>query len=82
MQSMPAPSPFASGNPPAAPVEGFLGRGPLGEVPSAPLMTVHQLSSQDQFVVSSCFALLQEVVQGGVDGWVHVWARGRAERNA
>ena len=55
MQSMPAPSPFASGNSQAAPPEGLLGRGPLGEVPSVPpMMTVHQLSSQDQFVVSTC----------------------------
>lgn len=52
---MPAPSPFASGNPPAGPPEGLLGRGPLGELPSVPpVMTVHQLSSHDQFVVSSC----------------------------
>lgn len=52
---MPAASPFAIGNPQAQPPEGLLGRGPLGELPSVPpVMTVHQLSIQDQFVVSSC----------------------------
>ena len=34
--------------------EGLLGRGPLGDRPSArPLMTVHQLTRRDQFLVSA-----------------------------
>ena len=58
MHSMPAPSPFATHNPPpAGPPEGLLGRGPLGELTQAPpVMSVHQLTSQDQFVVSSRLA--------------------------
>lgn len=54
MHSMPAASPFGADNPvsPELP-EGLLGRGPLGESFSAPpLLSVHQLSSQDQFLVS------------------------------
>lgn len=54
MQSMPAP--LAASTPASpGPPEGLLGRDPMGEQPHAtPAMSVHQLSSQDQFVVSSC----------------------------
>ncbi len=50
------PVPFAEASlSPAEMPESFLGRGQLGERPSAPpLMTMHQLGSHDQFVVRSC----------------------------
>ena len=53
MKSLPMASPFAnSAMPSEAMPEGFLGRGTLGERPRAPpVMTVHQLNSQAQFVV-------------------------------
>ena len=51
---MPVPFAEASLSPVEMP-ESFLGRGQLGERPSAPpLMTMHQLGSHDQFVVRSC----------------------------
>ena len=51
---MPAASPLGAENALSSePPEGLLGRGSLGEGPSVPpLMSVHQLSSQDQFLVS------------------------------
>lgn len=54
MNSMPMPMPFAGASlSPAEMLESFLGRGQLGERPSAPpLMTMHQLGHHDQFVVS------------------------------
>lgn len=54
------PSLSATGSPaPAGPPEGLLGRDPPREQPHAtPAMSVHQLSSQDYFVVSSQTAFL------------------------
>ena len=58
MNSMPMPVPFAGASLSASEMpESFLGRGQLGERPSAPpLMTMHQLSSHDQFLVRPCCA--------------------------
>jgi len=64
MNSMSMPVPFAGARLSASEMpESFLGRGQLGERPSAPpLMTMHQLSSHDQFVVRSCCATCASVV--------------------
>ena len=53
MQSVPTATPFANAGLPAMKQpESFLGRGQLGERPSAlPSMTMHQLGDQAQFVV-------------------------------
>ena len=60
MQSMPSLIATAPPAPAGAP-EGLLGRDPLGEQSHAtPVMSVHQLGSQDQFVVSSQIASLAD----------------------
>lgn len=61
MQSMPMPTPFATASLPSADTpQGFLGRGLLGERPSIPpLLTMHQLGSQDRFVVRLVLQCLQ-----------------------
>ncbi len=64
MTSMPMPMPFAEASlSPLEMPERFLGRGQLGERPSAPpLMTMHQLGSHDQFVVRPCCATCAFIV--------------------
>lgn len=73
MNSMPMPVPFAEASlSPAEMPESFLGRGQLGERPSAPpLMTMHQLGSHDQFVVLASSGLWEVMTPQEAVDFVH-----------